>query len=315
MIDPRRFAVERNVLIRSLRSVLAAAVAAASFAVLPANAGAQTVDAACAEAGPAGATRTVTLSLDGFSRQYLIHEPEHARGERLPLIFAYHGRTQSPELIERYSQLDTLHAVVVYPAGVPGKGGKTSWSGMPTAAHGVDDIHFTRVIYERVQRTSCIDTSRVYATGKSDGGSVAGELACKAADIFSRVASVAGAYYPIAGGCTPTRAVAILEFHGDADTVIPYGGNVKRKLPDVHVWLSGWAQRNGCASDEGPKHTSAAITMHRWSGCRDGVTVTGYRIHGGGHTWPGATSPSGPGATSQAIDATPLIAKFFGISG
>jgi polyhydroxybutyrate depolymerase len=300
-------------LLRSLRSVLAAAVAATSFAVMPASVGAQPTTA-CGDAGPAMATQTVTLSLDGFSRHYLMHVPAHERGEHLPLVFAFHGRTQTPELLERYSQLDALHAVLVYPAGVPGTGDKTSWSGMPTAAPGVDDIHFTRVIYERVQHDACIDTSRVYATGKSDGGSVTGELACKAADIFSRIASVAGAYYPIEGGCTPTRPVAILEFHGDADAVIPYEGNVKRNLPDVHVWLSDWAQRDGCASDDGPKAFNPDVTMHRWSACRDGVTVTGYRIHGGGHTWPGAKTESGPGETSQAIDTTPVIARFFDIA-
>jgi polyhydroxybutyrate depolymerase len=42
-----------------------------------------------------------------------------------------------------------------------------------------------------------------------------------------------------------------------------------------------------------------------------GTGVVNYRIIGGGHTWPGATVPSGPGATTHSIDAAQAMAAFF----
>jgi polyhydroxybutyrate depolymerase len=36
-----------------------------------------------------------------------------------------------------------------------------------------------------------------------------------------------------------------------------------------------------------------------------------YRIVGGGHTWPGATVPSGPGRTTDSTDAAQVMEAFF----
>jgi polyhydroxybutyrate depolymerase len=151
----------------------------------------------------------------------------------------------------------------------------------------------------------------VYATGKSDGGGLAAQLACKAADAITAAAPVAGAYYPIAGGCRPARAVAIAEFHGTGDRVVPYAGSVRRELPDIDTWLAAWALRDGCTRVHAPSTVAAGIWRHRWTGCRGGSVVEGFKIGGGGHTWPG---PSGPGTTPQRIVATALIAGFFGLS-
>jgi hypothetical protein len=74
--------------------------------------------------GPAnnGGTRTEVLRVDGFERNYLVHVPPHGAGTRLPLVFAFHGRGETPELLERYSRLSRLDAIVAYPRGLPGRG-------------------------------------------------------------------------------------------------------------------------------------------------------------------------------------------------
>jgi len=64
-----------------------------------------------------------------------------------------------------------------------------------------------------------------FPTGKSDSGGFAALLACEAADRFAAIAPVAGAFYPVSGGCRPVRPVSILEFHGTADSDVPITGS------------------------------------------------------------------------------------------
>jgi poly(3-hydroxybutyrate) depolymerase len=81
----------------------------------------------------------------------------------------------------------------------------------------------------------CIDNSRIYAAGKSNGGGfVGGVLACdtKLSTKIAAFAPVAGAFYIpnfIEKGCNPGRPdIPILEFHGGNDGVIPYSGGPRR---------------------------------------------------------------------------------------
>jgi polyhydroxybutyrate depolymerase len=47
--------------------------------------------------------------------------------------------------------------------------------------------------------------------------------------------------------------------------------------------------------------------------CPANGTVELYRVVGGGHTWPGAipVNPSRLGSTTESIDATTLMLRFF----
>ena len=287
----------------SLASLLIAAPPAVRATPLPQS---------CAE-GSSLAASAETIRVDGRERSYLIHAARGVDGKP-PLVLAFHGRGETPELLERYSNLSALAATVVYPRGLPGRGGKLSWSGTPTAAAGVDDVRFARAIVARLVRAGCVDAARVYATGKSDGGGLAVDLACEAADLVAAVAPVSGAYYPISGGCKPARPVSVLEFHGTADPVVPYAGSAERGLPDIATWLADWAARDSCSEAEPSRTVADGVTVREWLSCRGHSVVRGYRISGGGHTWPGAKSPSGPGKTTQAIGATSTIARFFGIA-
>jgi polyhydroxybutyrate depolymerase len=281
----------------------------ASGAIGPAARAAQAATSSCAAAN--AATRSAAITVGGMRRSYLVHVPARARAQRVAVIFAFHGRGETPELLARYSGLSLLPAIVVYPRGLPGSGGKLSWSGTPTAARGIDDVGFVRALLAALERSSCIDRSRVYATGKSDGGGLAAQLACAAADRFAAVAPVAGAYYPIGGGCHPVRPVAVLEVHGTGDRVVPYGGSVKRRLPDVHDWVRAWADRDGCTGAAPVRAIARRVSRDAWYGCRARTAVVAYVIDGGGHTWPGARAKSGPGRTARDIDARTLIARFF----
>ncbi len=256
----------------------------------------------------------MTLVSDGTQRTYLMHLPSgEAAGRRYPLVVAFHGRGETPGQLESYSDLDRLPAVIVYPAGASGSGGKLTWQGNPFSAPGVDDVSFTSEIISAVERSTCVDQTRIDATGKSDGAGFLPLLACQLSDRITAIAPVAGAFYQQPHPCRPAHPVSVLNFHGTADPVIPYNGDPGRHLLSVAAFLQDWTSVNECAGTPKTVLEEADILGTQWSDCAQGSTVVNYQITGGGHTWPGATQTSGPGTTTHTIDATTLIGQFFKI--
>jgi polyhydroxybutyrate depolymerase len=117
-----------------------------------------------------------------------------------------------------------------------------------------------------------------------------------------------------------------MAFHGTADPIVPYeGGPMQSQLlrwgagftnaPEVFVgaedWVAAWAQGNGCDPTSEAIPPSGDVSGARYGGCADDATVVLYTIEDGGHTWPGGWPIPGVGKTSQDIDATDELWKFF----
>ncbi|OTA22083.1 hypothetical protein BTJ68_14755 [Hortaea werneckii EXF-2000] len=108
--------------------------------------------------------------------------------------------------------------VVVYPQGYD-----KHWQGPSYATEGVDDLRFTSDLLAHMESEYCIDSSRVYASGKSNGGGFVDLLACSdAGDAFAAFAMASAALYTDTSLDSCTKRRAILESHGDQDTTIPY---------------------------------------------------------------------------------------------
>jgi polyhydroxybutyrate depolymerase len=185
-----------------------------------------------------------------------------------------------------------------------------------------------------------VDTNRVYVAGMSHGAMMASTLACLMSDRIAAIAPVAGVRHP--DGCTPTRPVPIITFHGTDDPYIGYEGGFGAKalelpapggksgtigdaaaadpslvdpadaaaIPDR---VAAWAEQNGCtAGDTLPD--IGDVTPQQWA-CTDRGDVTFYTVHGGGHSWPGSAFDAGiaqfVGPTTTSIDATALMVAFF----
>jgi polyhydroxybutyrate depolymerase len=257
-----------------------------------------------------GKTSRHEISSGDRKREFLLRLPADYDGSSaLPVVLAFHGHGNTAANTEVFSKLSRLPAIVVYPEGVPnpGDGNRQSWQGAPYAASGVDDVAFTGHLLDHLRSTLCVDTARVYATGKSNGGGFTGLLACRMADRITAVAPVAGAFYPATSkNCQPARPVPVIEFHGTADQAVPYNGAV-RDLPAIPDWVAGWAERNGCTDRAADEKIGKDVTVSAWTGCAE---VRHLAIDGGGHTWPGADSYSGEGPTTQTIEAHEMIWNF-----
>jgi polyhydroxybutyrate depolymerase len=159
-----------------------------------------------------------------------------------------------------------------------------------------------------------VDRARVFATGKSEGGGFTALLACRLPSRIAAFATVSGAFYPgTDAGCAGSPPVPLLDLHGTGDKIISYDGGVSHQqhYPAMADWLKRWASHNRCAATPNSTSIGSDVTMLSWPGCAAGSALVHYRIAGGGHTWPGAVAPSGPGKTSNTVSATQVMWAFF----
>ncbi|AKU16066.1 alpha/beta hydrolase family esterase [Luteipulveratus mongoliensis] len=293
------------------------------LALSAAGAGAATAESASAPTGSGWSTGCGigsapvdgqhTVSSGGRARTYELHLPAGYRTWRAwPVVIAYHGRGNTGAGTQAFSGLDNLPAIVVYPNGVigTGDGERQAWEGAPYSAPGVDDVAFTGDLLDSLESDLCVDTRRVYATGKSNGAGFTGILACELSDRITAIAPVSGAFYPTGRPCNPSRRVPVIDFHGTADTTIPYAGDADRGLPAIRDWVGAWADRDGCRTRPHETRVAYDVARYDWHGCRSGSDVAHVAVVGGGHTWPGEDSYSGGGYATHSIEAHDVMWTF-----
>jgi polyhydroxybutyrate depolymerase len=195
------------------------------------------------------------------------------------------------------------------------------------------DMAFASDMLDQLESELCVDTSRVYVTGLSNGAFMTSAMACAFSDRVAAVAPVAGVFVP--DGCEPDRPVPILSFHGTEDAILLFNGGVGDSLGEVLAGgdteepstlppadLDGpgypasaaeWAELNGCGDSTDSQLTDTVI-RRVWDCPAEGASEF-LIIEGGGHTWPGSEFSAQlervMGATDMSIDANEQMWAFF----
>lgn len=264
---------------------------------------------------PVGETVPQSMTSGGRTRQYFLHLPTgYQADEATPLVLAFHGHNGTGVDVEAYSGLDDLAAIAVYPVGLAGTDGGTSWQSAPYADTEVDDVRFVNDLLDGLQGSLCVDPDRIYATGKSNGGGFTALLACRLPHRIAAFATVSAAFYPgTTAGCRGSQPVPYLDFHGAADSITPYDGGTSHgaPLPSLTEWMNDWVEHNGCTKPSS-RSIGSDVTKYSWLGCAQDATVVHYKIANDGHTWPGDLVDSGPGGSTRTIAATEVMWRFFG---
>jgi polyhydroxybutyrate depolymerase len=161
----------------------------------------------------------------------------------------------------------------------------------------------------------CIDESRVYAMGISNGGGMTSLLGCRLNDRFAAIAPVAGSPYSelLCSGAGPMPIVA---FHGTDDELVPFeggpGGRLGLPLNAVRDNMLGWARHNGCDLTLQTQRIAEDVVLESYGSCADGADAQLYVVEGGGHTWPGSSrNIRALGTTTRSISATGIAWQFF----
>jgi polyhydroxybutyrate depolymerase len=241
-----------------------------------------------------------------IQREYKVHVPPSYNGHTpMPIVFCIHGLGQNAVMfcvsgahLDQKSDAEAF--ILVMPNGY-----QASWNGGDccgaAVSQGLPDVQLMRDIYAEVATHVNIDTSRVYATGFSNGGYMTYRLGCEAADLFVAIAPASGAVGTAAAGglgartdltaCNPSQKISVLDIHGTMDPLVPYSS----QAPSLSIFQSA----DMCASSTMPavQPTSngdggtGTATCMTYAGCPTcpNVEVTGCSVVNGGHCWYGET--------------------------
>jgi polyhydroxybutyrate depolymerase len=282
------------------------------------------VSAACGSSGggggPAGPVETVscegktgtvgtsirTIESSGLERTFRLVVPDGLVLSRaVPLVLNFHGLTSNAQAQVAYSAMAAKAAREGFITAA-GEGTGNSWNTgeiccAPANRDGIDDVQFARDMVAAISAEYCIDPSRIFATGMSNGGFMSHRLACDAADLFAAVAPVAS--FLGLRDCQPSRPIPLLMFNGTADMLVPYNGATGAYVV--------WGRLNGCSGEPEMVFENGDSSCVTYPECVAGATTTLCTVQGGGHTWPGAISIPGLGHTTTDLNATDMMWDFF----
>ena len=279
--------------------------------------------AGCDPARPRPADTAGTLPFGGIERRYTLHLPPSYGDGTIPhpLVFDFHGHGSSAGVQLAYSAIgpvaDRHGFVVVAPEGQGRPAHFTLLGATPTEA---DDVEFATALLDHLATAQlCVDATRVYALGMSNGGALSAVLACRAGDRFAAVGAVAAVIH-LPQPCRDAGRVApISAFMGTGDPVVPYaGGRVNccgnPSIPSTESTMQAFADRAGCAPDPATARPTPTVEHRAWTGCNPGAAVELHVVEGGGHTWPGSPFDAGGrglGPSTPDLPATELLWAFF----
>ena len=265
-----------------------------------------------------GVTRTYRLYIP------LIYNPATA----VPLIMNFHGLGTTSALQESYGDFrkiaDTANFIIVHPQGLVQAGiNLTGWNNFFGPSQSLPDINFTSALIDTIKAHYNIKMSRIYSTGFSNGGFMSYVLACQLSGRFAAIASVSGSVVPAhLNACNTLHPMPIMEIHGTSDSIVEYdgtGGLVT--CTKIDSLIKHWVVFNHC--NPTPTTIDSLANISTIDSCRavhyiyngGDAPVEFYKIIGGGHSWPGATTTLGSvsqvGFTNQDFKANKEIWRFF----
>ncbi len=261
-----------------------------------------------------------TIKSGSRLRKFRLHVPSRYNPKNAtPLLLAFHGTSASAAVLERETSFnpraDSMNFLVVYPEGLH-RGWNIGECCRYSFMKNVDDVRFSLDVIRTLQRFMNVDSTRIYATGYSDGGSLAYLLACKHPRVIAAASAIGSTLYDPLPKCE--GPVSILNIHATRDGHVPFlgktgtvasserGEHTEHSASDVvHFWL----ENNKCALESAAAKTENV--KRDYYTCR-GSEVVFFTIEGGDHGWPGGgrgwiLSPMPP----KDLSASDSILKFF----
>lgn len=223
------------------------------------------------------------LMMGTLQRTYLVHAPPGYTGKSaVPVVFDFHGLSGNgaqQKSLSRWDKVgDSEGFIVVYPDGVD-----KAWNAGLCCSDdkSIDDVAFVRAMIKALQTDACIDPTRVYATGCSNGGGMSYKLACEAADVIAGVAPVD--FDCVDGNacamCKPARPITEVQFRGTSDQLVAYAGSGAFIGAKKNFEL--WGGLNMCTGS--PAALTANAACEAYPMCGGGTETVLCTVQNGAH--------------------------------
>lgn len=272
---------------------------------------------------------TITLTIGGIERHYLLHVPERHSGS-LAAILMLHGAGGSAAWARdetRWNETADKHSfAVAYPDGLAVDPSKPSgfldnprvWNAGAgpglVVNRGPDDVAFLAAVIADLPRQAPIDPNRVFTTGFSNGAAMSFQFASQRPDLVTAIAPVAGFCPRVAPVARPVPTLYIV---GDSDPLVPiHGGEVvspwSGKIdvrPPLAESLSRWATALGVEQQPIESRERDGVRVDEYAANFRVVTIAEL-----GHHWPGGRGRllrRLAGKPSNRVYANEMIWDFF----
>lgn len=234
---------------------------------------------------------TDTLTHEGELRQYLTYVPEiyTSSGIARPLLFNFHGGSGSASgqvyTADFRPIADTANFILVYPQGTFGSTWNSSLPTNPRTKMFVDDFGFVDAMIKKINSDYIfgIDTTRVYATGYSNGADISLSLACVRSDKIAAVASVSGLLDRHTAENSSPLTVGVLSIHGTNDFSRPYEYGLDGYYFTIDELNTYWSSINGFSGQ--PQKETYDVAGLSVEHLKYGKMIEHYKVNGGDHIW------------------------------
>jgi polyhydroxybutyrate depolymerase len=220
-----------------------------------------------------------SLTINGNIREYLLYVPAGtSNNSPKKLIVAFHGRTNSNEMVRDYMKLwgggywstkNQKDFIVAYPAG--------SWA-WPYGWHQYENIEFFDALVTEISENLCIDRDAVFSVWHSLGSYMSNKVSCQRADVIRAMVWVASDGY----NWTCTGPVTSLILHLPWDHLASY-----------QWWLNAYrykSEQNMCSDTEVNTSLGDIKNCVEKTSCSLWNTVTFCNSYSGywndPHSWP-----------------------------
>ncbi|MBN2009077.1 T9SS type A sorting domain-containing protein [candidate division KSB1 bacterium] len=228
---------------------------------------------------------------DGKMRTYLVYDPPANLGAR-SLLIGLHCHTGTAAGLLTYTDLlqkvKDENVIGVFPNALMQPIG-TAWnvgSSFEQFTLETDDVGFISALIDTMIKNYNVDTTRIYATGHSNGSMMSYRLAAELSDRIAAIGCVAAPMlyeFP-----NPEFSVPIIHFHGLSDTTCPYEGIVKPHvtIPPVDSCMATWRELNGCSETPEIIMDENGIIGKKWPSSDGKGDIILYTIESCMHDWP-----------------------------
>lgn len=281
----------------------------------------------------------LNIKVGTLERHYVVHVPQRYDGKApTPVLVMFHGGGGTARGVMKETawsaKADRENFIAVFPEGTrpnPSRrarfiGNPQTWndgSKRPTlwaVRREIDDVSFVGALIDDLIIRFNVDERRIYASGFSNGASLAFRLGHELSERFAAIAPVAGSDW-IEEQSAISQPISLIYITGTEDPLNPLsGGKIMvgsksyGEKPPVREMIQKWAKMMGCPLEARIIYDKNGVRGIAYGPGDDDSEVVLYTIEEMGHTWPGGTSllpESMVGKTSNRLNGCDVIWAFF----